>query len=86
MQWQGMPPKSSSALQCLTWQRGAISAVQMGKLADFVGGQGKKGGKRWRLVFTAGAAISYLMCIRLPECCITDAYACMSAEQALRLT
>ncbi len=31
------------------------SAMQMGKLADFVGGQGQKGGKRWRLVFTAGS-------------------------------
>ncbi len=32
-----------------------LLCLQMGKLADFVGGQGKKGGKRWRLVFTAGA-------------------------------
>lgn len=28
--------------------------LDMGRLADFVGGQGKKGGKRWRLVFHAG--------------------------------
>jgi hypothetical protein len=33
--------------------------MQMGKLADFVGGQGRKGGKRWRLVFTAGTVAHY---------------------------
>lgn len=39
--------------ECKTRNELCIPA-QMGKLADFVGGQSKKGGKRWKLVFTAG--------------------------------
>ena len=44
-----------SVYACHEWH----TAMQMGKLADFVGGQGKKGGKRWRLVFTAGSVAHY---------------------------
>ena len=34
--------------------------MQMSSLAEVIGGQGKKGGKRWRLVFTAGPYCSHI--------------------------
>jgi len=35
---------------------------QMENLADVVGGNGRKGGKRWRLVFTSGFSLLYSWC------------------------
>ena len=41
-------------------EREALFNAQMSSLAEIIGGQGKKGGKRWRLVFTAGRYCSHI--------------------------